>query len=88
MIIKHKHRRLELLPNQDLPHNSNSSLKVFNFSHAYFFAFIGGFSWFPKIKFLQQVLDKKLLQVLKCRSYEVSILSNFHKTLTSHKSLI
>jgi hypothetical protein len=37
----------ELLSNivshQDLPHNSNSSLKVFNFSHAYFFASIGGF---------------------------------------------
>jgi hypothetical protein len=44
MIIKHKHGRLELLPNQDLPHNSNLSLEVFNLSHAYFFAFIGGFS--------------------------------------------
>jgi hypothetical protein len=43
MIIKHKHGRQELLPNQDLPHNS-TSLEVFNFSHAYFFAFIGGFS--------------------------------------------
>jgi hypothetical protein len=43
MIIKHKHERLESLPRQDLPHNSNSSLKAFNFSHAYFFASIGEF---------------------------------------------
>jgi hypothetical protein len=43
MIIKHKHGRLEFLPRQDLPQNSNSSLKVFKFSHAYFFASIGGF---------------------------------------------
>jgi hypothetical protein len=43
MIIKHKHGRLELLPRQDLPHNSNSSVEVFNFSHAYFFASIEGF---------------------------------------------
>jgi hypothetical protein len=50
MIIKHKHGRLELLPNQDLPHNANSSLEVFNFSHAYFFASIGGFHDFPKNK--------------------------------------
>jgi hypothetical protein len=50
MIIKHKHGRLEFLPNQDLPHNSNLSLEVFNFSHAYFFASIGGFSWFLKNK--------------------------------------
>jgi hypothetical protein len=34
MIIKHKHGHLEFLPRQDLPHNSNSSLEVFNFSHA------------------------------------------------------
>jgi hypothetical protein len=60
MIIKHKHGRLEFLPRQDLPHNSNSSLKVFKFSHAYFFASIGGFLWFLKTKFLQQVLDKNL----------------------------
>jgi hypothetical protein len=60
MIIIHKHGSLELLPNQDLPYNSNSSLEVFNFSHAYFFAFIEGFSWFSKIKFLQQVLDNNL----------------------------
>jgi hypothetical protein len=60
MIIKHKHGRLEFLPNQDLPHNSNSSLEVLNFSHAYFFAFIGGFAWFSNIKFPQQVLDKNL----------------------------
>jgi hypothetical protein len=44
MIIKHKHGRLEFLPNQDLYHNSNSSLQVFNFIHAYLFASIGGFS--------------------------------------------
>jgi hypothetical protein len=44
MVIKHKHGRLEFLPNQDLPHNSNSLLKVFNFSHAYFFVSIGGLS--------------------------------------------
>jgi hypothetical protein len=50
MIIIHKHGRLESLPRQDLPHNSNSSLEVFNFSHAYFFASIGGFLWFLKIK--------------------------------------
>jgi hypothetical protein len=60
MIIIHKHGRLEFLPHQDLPHNSNSSLELFNFNHAYFFAAIGGFSWFSKIKFLQQVLDKNL----------------------------
>jgi hypothetical protein len=60
MIIKHKHVRLQFLPNQDLPHNSNLSLEVFNFSHAYFFASIGGFSRFSKIKFLQQVLDQNL----------------------------
>jgi hypothetical protein len=50
MIIKHKHEHLEFLPNQDLPHNSNLSLEVFNFRHAYFFASIGGFSWFFKNK--------------------------------------
>jgi hypothetical protein len=50
---------LEFLPNQDLPHISNLSLEVFNFNHAYFFASIGGFSCFLKIKFMQQVLDKK-----------------------------
>jgi hypothetical protein len=88
MIIIHKHGRLELLPNQSLPHNSNSSLEVFNFSHAYFFASIGGFHDFSKDKFPQQVLDKKFLQVLTCRSYEVAILNNFHKIVTSHKSLI
>jgi hypothetical protein len=60
MIIIHKHGRLESLPRHDLPHNSNSSLEVFNFSHAHFFASIGGFLWFSKIKFLQQVLDKNL----------------------------
>jgi hypothetical protein len=43
MIIKHKHGRLEFLPHQDLPHNSNSSLEAFNLSHAYLFASIGGF---------------------------------------------
>jgi hypothetical protein len=43
MIIKHKHGRLESLPRQDLPHNSNSSLEAFNFSHAYFFSSIGEF---------------------------------------------
>jgi hypothetical protein len=61
MIIIHKHGHLESLPRQDLPHNSNSSLEVFNFSHAYFFASIGGFLYdFSKIKFPQQVLDKIL----------------------------
>jgi hypothetical protein len=58
MIIIYKHGRLEFLPRQDLPHNSNSSLEIFKFSHAYFFASIGGFLQFSKIKFLQQVLDK------------------------------
>jgi hypothetical protein len=43
MIIKHKHGRLESIPHQDLPQNSNSSLEAFNISHAYFFASIGGF---------------------------------------------
>jgi hypothetical protein len=43
MIIIHKHEPLESLPRQYLPHNSNSSLEVFNFSHAYFLASIGGF---------------------------------------------
>jgi hypothetical protein len=43
MIIKHKHGRFEFLPRQHLPHNPNSSLEAFNFSHAYFFASIGGF---------------------------------------------
>jgi hypothetical protein len=43
MIIKHKLGHLDSLPRQDLPHNPNSSLEVFNFSHAYFFASIGGF---------------------------------------------
>jgi hypothetical protein len=50
MIIIHKHGRFEFLPNQDLPHNSNPSLEVFNFSHAYFFASIGGFHDFSKDK--------------------------------------
>jgi hypothetical protein len=43
MIIKHKHGRLESLPRQDLPHNSNFSLEAFNLSQTYFFASIGGF---------------------------------------------
>jgi hypothetical protein len=43
MIIKHKHERLEFLPHQDLPHNSNSSLEAFDLSHTYFFASIEGF---------------------------------------------
>jgi hypothetical protein len=60
MIIIHKHGRLEFLPCQDLPHNSNSSLEIFNFNHAYFFASIGGFYDFSKVKFLQQVSDKNL----------------------------
>jgi hypothetical protein len=50
MIIIHKHGRLELLPNQDLPYNSNSSLEVFNFSHAYFFDSLEGFHDFSKDK--------------------------------------
>jgi hypothetical protein len=44
MIMFHEHGRLEYLPNRDLPHNSFLSLEVLNSSHAYFFAFIGGFS--------------------------------------------
>jgi hypothetical protein len=80
MIIKHKHWRLESLPRQDLPHNSNSSLEIFNFSFAYFFASIGGFLWFSKLKFLQQVLDKKtFLQAFSSRSYKVAILNKFYK---------
>jgi hypothetical protein len=50
MVIIHKRGRLEFLPNQDLPHNSNLSLEVFDFSHAYFFASIGGFLWLFKNK--------------------------------------
>jgi hypothetical protein len=50
MIIIHKQGHLEFLPRQHLPHNSNSSLKVFNFSHAYFFSSIGGFLCFFKNK--------------------------------------
>jgi hypothetical protein len=60
MIIKHKHGRLESLPRQDLPYNSNSSLGAFNLSHAYFSASIGGFFMIFQTKFLQQVLDKNL----------------------------
>jgi hypothetical protein len=48
MIIIHKHGRLEFSPRQDLPHNSNSSLEIFNFSHAYFFASLEGFYGFQK----------------------------------------
>jgi 5'-deoxynucleotidase YfbR-like HD superfamily hydrolase len=85
MIIKHKHGRLEFLPRQVLPHNSNSSLEAFDLNHAYFFASIGGFLWFSKQKFLQQVLEKKtFLQALSSHSYEVAILTRFYKTLTSH----
>jgi hypothetical protein len=43
MIIIDKHGRLESLPHQDLPHNSNSLLEAINLRHAYFFASIGGF---------------------------------------------
>jgi hypothetical protein len=43
MIIIHKHGRLESLPRQDLPHNSNPSLEAFKLSHAYFLASIEGF---------------------------------------------
>jgi hypothetical protein len=57
--MKHKHGHLEFLQNQDLPHNSNLSLEVFNFSHAYFFASIGGFSRFSKIKFLATSIRQK-----------------------------
>jgi hypothetical protein len=67
MIIKHKHGRLEFLPNQDLPHNSNSSLEVFSFSYAYFFASIGGFHDFSKYKIpatsIRQILFSKFLNV-------------------------
>jgi hypothetical protein len=48
MIIKHKHGRLESLPRQDLPHNSNSSLEAFNLSHAYFLLPLEGFYDFQK----------------------------------------
>jgi hypothetical protein len=88
MIIKHIDGRLESLPRQDLPHNSNSSLEVFNFSHAYFFTSIGGFFMIFQTKFLQQALEKTFLQALSSHSYEVAILNQFYKTLTSHKSLI
>jgi hypothetical protein len=67
MIIIHKHGRLESLPRQDLPRNSNSSLEVFNFSHTYFFASIGGFLWFFKNKIpatsVRQKSFSKLSQV-------------------------
>jgi hypothetical protein len=87
MIIIHKHGRSQSLPRQDLPHNSNSSLKTFNLSHAYLFASVGGFLWFSKTKFLQQVLDKKTFSKLY-QVAQVAILNKFYKTLTSHKSLI
>jgi hypothetical protein len=71
MIIKHKHGRLEFLPRQDLPHNSNSSLEVFNFIHAYFFASIGGFLRFKKNKIpatsIRQKPFSKLSQVTHMR---------------------
>jgi hypothetical protein len=63
MIIKHKHGRFEFLPRQDLPHNSNSSPKIFNFSHTSLLP-SEGFYDFKKTKFLQQVLDKKLFSKL------------------------
>jgi hypothetical protein len=34
------------------------------------------------------VRQKTFLQALSCHSYEVDILNNFYKTLTSHKSLV
>jgi 5'-deoxynucleotidase YfbR-like HD superfamily hydrolase len=89
MIIIHKLGRLESLPRQDLPHNSIFSLEAFNLSHAYFFASIGGFLWFFKNKIpATSVRQKTFLQALSSHSYEVAILTNFYKTLTSHKSLI
>jgi hypothetical protein len=88
MIIIYKQGRLEFLPNQVLSHDSNSSLEVFNFSHGYFFASIGGFSWFFKNKFLQQVLDKNLSPSSHMSLIWSGYPKQFHKTLTSHKSLI
>jgi hypothetical protein len=67
MIIKHKHGRLEFLPRQVLPHNSNSSLEAFNLNHAYFFASIGGFFMIFKTKIpatsIRQKPFSKLSQV-------------------------
>jgi hypothetical protein len=47
MIIKYKHGCLEFLPNQDLPYNSNLSLKVFISAMLTFFA-LEGFHDFQK----------------------------------------
>jgi hypothetical protein len=67
MINKHKHRRLESLPHQILPHNSNSSLEAFNLNHAYFLASIGGFFMIFKTKIpatsIRQKPFSKLSQV-------------------------
>jgi hypothetical protein len=48
MIIIHKHERLESLPRQDLPHNSNSSLEAVNLSHATSLLPLEGFYDFQK----------------------------------------
>jgi hypothetical protein len=73
----HKHGRLEFLPNRDLPHTSYLSLEVLNSNHAYFFASIGGFSWFFKNKIMQQVLDRNLSP----SSHMSLIWSGYHKQL-------
>jgi hypothetical protein len=71
MIIKHKHGRLEFLPRQVLPYNSNSSLEAFNLNHAYFFASIGGFFMIYKTKIpatsIRQKPFSKLSQVTHMR---------------------
>jgi hypothetical protein len=59
MIIIHKHGRLEFLPRQVLPHNSNSSLEAFNLIHAYLFASVAGFLLFSKNKILATSVRQK-----------------------------
>jgi hypothetical protein len=69
MIIKHKHGRLESLPRQDLPHNSNSSLKVFKFSHTSLLPLEGFYDFKNKIPAtsIRQKPFSKLSQVTHMR---------------------
>jgi hypothetical protein len=88
MIIKHKHGCSESLPHQDLPHNSNSLLEVFNFSHAYFFASIRGFYDFQKKNPATSIKQKPFSKLSQVAHIKMAILNKFYKTLTSHKALI
>jgi 5'-deoxynucleotidase YfbR-like HD superfamily hydrolase len=88
MIIKHKHGRLEFLPRQDLPHNSNSSLKSSISAMLTSLLPSEGFYDFKNKIPATSIRQKTFLQALASHSYEVAILNQFYKTLTSHKSLI